>query len=118
MDQVHSTTEQHVKGKHLTYDERMIIQIRHKEGCFPNHIAAEIGCAPNTVRNELRRGTIDLYNGHVQRYKAKQGQQVYEQNRMEYSEHFSEVFKTITTDNGSEFARLSELEDPWIQNSG
>ena len=28
MDQVHSTTEQHVKGKHLTYDERMIIQIR------------------------------------------------------------------------------------------
>ena len=30
---------------------------------------------------------------------------------MEYSEHFSEVFKTITTDNGSEFARLSELEE-------
>ncbi len=27
-----------------------------------------------------------------------------------YSEHFSEVFKTITTDNGSEFSRLSELE--------
>ena len=62
MDQIHSTTEQHAKGKHLTYDERMIIQIRHKEGCSPNHIAAEIGCAPNTVRNELRRGTIDLYN--------------------------------------------------------
>ena len=34
-----------------------------------------------------------------------------EQIRMEYSEHFSEVFKTITTDNGSEFARLSELEE-------
>ena len=30
---------------------------------------------------------------------------------MEYSEHFSEVFKTIPTDNGSEFARLSELEE-------
>jgi IS30 family transposase len=27
-----------------------------------------------------------------------------------YSEHFSEVFKTITTDNGSEFADLSKLE--------
>ena len=27
-----------------------------------------------------------------------------------YSEHFSEVFKTITTDNGSEFADLAELE--------
>ena len=61
MDQVHSTTEQHVKGKYLTYDERMIIQIRHKEGCFPNHIAAEIGCAPNTVRNELRRRHPNLF---------------------------------------------------------
>ena len=28
-----------------------------------------------------------------------------------YSEHFSQVFKTITTDNGSEFSRLSELEE-------
>ena len=27
-----------------------------------------------------------------------------------YSEHFSEVFKTITTDNGSEFADLSNME--------
>ncbi len=27
-----------------------------------------------------------------------------------YSKHFGEVFKTITTDNGSEFADLSELE--------
>jgi IS30 family transposase len=26
-----------------------------------------------------------------------------------YSEHFSEVFKTITTDNGSEFADLADL---------
>ena len=28
-----------------------------------------------------------------------------------YSEHVSEVFKTITTDNGSEFASLSSLEE-------
>ena len=28
-----------------------------------------------------------------------------------YIEHFSQVFKTITTDNGSEFSSLSELED-------
>ena len=28
-----------------------------------------------------------------------------------YSEHFSQVFKTITTDNGSAFSRLSELEE-------
>ena len=28
----------------------------------------------------------------------------------QYSEHWDDIFKTITTDNGSEFARLSELE--------
>ena len=37
--------------------------------------------------------------------------EAFEQIRMEYSGHFSEVFKTITTDNGSEFARLSEMEN-------
>lgn len=31
--------------------------------------------------------------------------------RETYSEHFSKVFKTITTDNGSEFADLADLED-------
>ena len=30
--------------------------------------------------------------------------------REDYSEHFSDVFKTITTDNGSEFALLSDIE--------
>lgn len=30
--------------------------------------------------------------------------------KSQYSEHFSEVFKTITTDNGSEFASLADLE--------
>jgi IS30 family transposase len=31
--------------------------------------------------------------------------------REEYSEHWDEIFKTITTDNGSEFSKLSELEN-------
>ncbi len=30
--------------------------------------------------------------------------------RKQYSEHWNEIFKTITTDNGSEFAELSNLE--------
>lgn len=107
MDQVHSTSEQYVKGKHLTYDERMIIQIRHNEGCSPNRIAAEIGCASNKEATSV----MDAF----------------EQIRMEYSEHFSEVFKTITTDR--QLYRRGDLEygglvqqpaeeDPWIQNFG
>lgn len=81
MDHVYSTTTEHKKYKHLTYDERVIIQIRFQDGWSANRIAKEIGCAPNTIRNELRRGTVTLYRGHIQRYKAKHGQAVYEQNR-------------------------------------
>ena len=31
--------------------------------------------------------------------------------REQYNEHWNDIFKTITTDNGSEFADLSQLED-------
>ena len=62
MDHVYSTTTKHEKGKHLSYDERFLIQIRLKDGWSANKIAKEIGCAPNTVRNEIRRGTVSLYS--------------------------------------------------------
>lgn len=42
MDQVHSTTERHIKGKHLTYEERVIIQIRYSEDWSPNKIAGSL----------------------------------------------------------------------------
>ena len=93
MDQVHSTTIGHKKGSHLTYDERMIIQIRLKDGWKPSRIAREIGCAPNTVRNEIRRGTVILYNGHVHRYKAKAGQEAYEANRLNCCRHYDLLAK-------------------------
>lgn len=80
MDQSNNTTR-HQKWKHLKYEERVIIQIRIKDGWKANQIAKEIGCAPNTVRNEMRRGAVTLYHGKVQRYKAKAGQEKYEENR-------------------------------------
>ena len=43
----------------------------------------------------------------------KEAQTIYDafiELRRNYIEHFDEVFKTITTDNGSEFANLSDLE--------
>ena len=55
MDHVYSTTTKHEKWKHLSYDERFLIQIRLKDGWSANKIAKEIGCAPNSVRNEIRR---------------------------------------------------------------
>ena len=95
MDHVHSITTEHKKGKHLSYDERMFIQIRVKDGWSANKIAKELGCASNTVRNELRRGTVSLYNGNVQRYKAKAGQNAYEQNRMACGRKFDKLAKSV-----------------------
>ncbi len=52
MDQVHSITNEHKKGQHLTFEERVLIQTRLKNKWKPERIAKEIGCAPTTVRNE------------------------------------------------------------------
>ena len=66
MDHVYSTTTKHEKGKHLFYDERVFIQNRLKDGWSANKIAKKVGCAPNTVRNEIHRGTVPLYTGCFQ----------------------------------------------------
>ncbi len=87
MDHYHSTTGQHVKGKHLTFEERVIIQTRRKDGWSANRIAKELVCAPNTIRNEHRRDTVSLYHGKIRRYKASQGQKAYEQNRTNCCRH-------------------------------
>ena len=62
MDQVHSTTE-HRKGEHISFEELVVIQTRLKDGWTPNRIAGELGRAPKTVRNEIKRGTVTLYRG-------------------------------------------------------
>ena len=80
MNQLNSTTQRQ-KGKHLSFEERVIIQTRLNDKYSPNKIATELGCSPNTVRNEIKRGIVYLYNGKVARYKADAGQKAYEENR-------------------------------------
>lgn len=58
MDHLHYTANEHRKGQHLTFECRVLIQTRLKDGWSLNRIAKEIGCAPNTVRNEIKRGTV------------------------------------------------------------
>ncbi len=53
-----------------------MIQTRLKDGWKVGCIADEIGCAANTVRNEIKRGTVTLYNGNIHRYKVRTGQVV------------------------------------------
>lgn len=94
MDHLHSTTTEHKKGKHLSYEERVVIQTRLKDGWTPNRIAKEIGCAPNTVRNEIKRGTVSLYRGNVFRYKASAGQAAYKKNRAACRRHYDFLEKS------------------------
>lgn len=74
--------------QHLSFEHRVLIQTRLKDGWSPNKIAKEIGCAPNTVRNEIKRGTVVLYKGNILRYKATAGQATYEQNRQVCCRHY------------------------------
>lgn len=73
--------DKHVKNKHLTICERMIIQLRLKDGRTVYSISKEIGCAYNTVKNEIKRGSKPMYKNHRIYYKATSGQTRYDENR-------------------------------------
>lgn len=85
----YSTTNGHKKGKHLSYEDRMLIQIRLKDGYSLRAIARELTCSPTTISNEIKRGSTLLYNGTKRRYKASRGQKVYEENRKASCHHYS-----------------------------
>lgn len=76
MDNINYTTE-HRKGQHLLSEERHEIEVRLKDGWSIYRIAKHLGRPYNTVKNEIQRGTVSLYNGKVQRYKADEGRKVY-----------------------------------------
>ena len=81
MDSLYSTMNQRIKGKHLSFEERVIIQTRIKDGFSLRAIARELGCSPSTISYEVKRGTVSLYHGKQSRYKADHGQSVYQANR-------------------------------------
>ena len=59
----------HEKGKHLSYEDYILIELRLKDGWKANAIARkELHCSPNTVRNIIRKGMTPLYNGKVLRF--------------------------------------------------
>lgn len=72
----------HEKGKHLTYEDYVVIELRLKDGRKPNAIAKkELNCSANTVRNIIKKGMTPPYNGKVFRFKAKTAWKVYQENR-------------------------------------
>ena len=94
MDQLRSTTASRQKCKHLSYEEQVIIQLRVKDNFSIRAIAAEIGCSPTTVSDEIKRGTVTLYNGHISRYKASVRQAAYEANRSNCGRNYDFIEKS------------------------
>jgi len=93
MDISNYSTE-HIKGKHLTYEDYHLIQIRLNDGWSANRIAVEeLNCSPNTVRNIIRKGMVSLYNGKVHRFKAKAAWEAYQVNRSRCSRHYDALEK-------------------------
>ena len=88
----------HVKGSHLSYEDRILIQIRLKSRCSIRAIAREIGCSPSTVSNEISRGSVALYHGRVTCYKASVGQQTYENHRKNSCRHYEYLSKSAFLD--------------------
>ncbi len=67
-------TIEHRKGQHLLAEERHEIEGRLRDGWSPYKIAKQLGRPYNTIKNEIKRGTVMLYNGNVGRYKAQAGE--------------------------------------------
>lgn len=75
-------TLDHIRNKHLTICERTLIQLRLKDGHTVYSITKEIGCAYNTVKKEIRRGSKQIYRSRRLCYRADFGQKKYEANRI------------------------------------
>lgn len=77
----HNYTTEHRKGQHLSSEERHDIEVHLRDGWSVYRIAKHLGRPYNTIRNEIQRGAVFLYNGKVARYSARAGEEKYKENR-------------------------------------
>ncbi len=73
MDSLYSTMNQRIKGKHLSFEERVIIQTRIKDGLL--HVNLVVPCLPSAMKSNA---VLFLF---IMAYKADHGQSVYQANR-------------------------------------
>lgn len=73
MDNTNCNTKRS-KGQHLTYEERVEIEIRLKYCWWIYHINKHFGCAYNTIKNEYNHGKVLIYNREIKHYNASVGQ--------------------------------------------
>ncbi len=77
------------KNKHLNDFERGQIQLLHNKGYSAYKIAKELNRASNTIRNELKRGTVPQIKNdkEVEVYYPDTGKTVYEKHRKILKNH-------------------------------
>ena len=70
------------KDKHLNWEERIQIEVLHREGFSARKIAERLTRSDRTIRRELKRGWVVYRTGQYcaeERYNAQRGQTIYEQ---------------------------------------
>lgn len=80
----HDNNTKQYKYKHLSFKERAKIELLIQQGHSAYAIAKILGRASNTIRNEIKRGTVEQikqYNKKIMTYFADTGQLRYENNR-------------------------------------
>ncbi len=100
---------EHRKGQHLLAEERHGIEVRLGDGWSPYRIAKALGRPYNTVKNEIRRGTVQLCNGKVPRYKADAGEAAYKGNRS----NSRRQHKRLNVSAFCEYVERHFCEDKW-----
>lgn len=85
MDQTYFNTTEDIRkpSRHLSLEERSMIQALKLQGYSLRKIAAVIGFAHTTIMYELRRGTPEAKSnqGRKPQYTAKRGQKAYNEHR-------------------------------------
>ena len=108
MDNPNCNTE-HKKYQHITSEERHEIEVRLKDKWSIYAIAKHLGRPYNTIKNEIDRGTVWLYNGTVPRYKADVAAQVYQEHR----ENSRRNYRTLETVDFLRYVEKHFDEDDW-----
>lgn len=110
MDYPNNNTESR-KNKHLNFKERMIIELRLKDGFTPYKIAKELGRPINTILNEIRRGTTTqiIQNKLCEVYLADTGNVIYHKHR----QHSCRSFKRLECSEFVNYVVNKMKQDSW-----
>ena len=109
MNETNYNTEHRI-GQRPTSEERHIIEVRlNKDKQSIYRIARELRRPYNTVKNEIMRGSVLLYNGKVRQYKADIGYSVY----LEHSQECRRKYRCLETSAFLQYVSKHFSEDKW-----